>query len=488
MLKKKEYSLTSQAVYVFLGKFIQFLFQIIVPVILVRLFTTEQYGLYRQVIFMCLLIVPILRFHFTNSLFYLYPNKNNHEEQSELISQTFFILICVGIFFCLIVFIFHKSFISLINTENFNKMVVPAVFLITLYVFSSIVENIFIIEKKSKLVISFLSIDTFIRTLFLLAFVFFYRTIYAALIALVIHGVLKFIFLVIYLLHYYKLNIFKIHLGGVKEQLKYVIPMGLSTVIGTIGKNVDKIILIYLLTSQDFALYSVGNLSIPFIAILYLSVGNVILPQISRFSKKKENNKTIQLWKKMIIKNATFTIPTLIFFFVQANHVFIILFTEKYLASVGVFRIYILVLLIQMLGYGYILRGYGKTKSVFYANLIKTLFSIVFGFLFIKYFGIIGAAVTYVIAFSINGIFQLFRTKCMLNISWLNLLPWMDILKLFLVSLPPIILIILINQCNYSDIVLIIITGIVYFSIVFMAFVKLGYLNIRNIKDLAKLN
>ena len=50
-----------------------------------------------------------------------------------------------------------------------------------------------------------------------------------------------------------------------------------------------------------------------------------------------------------------------------------------------------------MLGYGYILRGYGKTEFVFKANFFKMIFSVIIGYILIKQFGYLGAATTILI-------------------------------------------------------------------------------------------
>lgn len=95
----KTYTLKQQAVLVFIGKGSGYLINIAIPIILVRLFTQEQFGLYRQCLLIAGAIVPILGFQLYNSLFYFYPLSKTKQEQMELMSQTFFIIIAVGIIF-----------------------------------------------------------------------------------------------------------------------------------------------------------------------------------------------------------------------------------------------------------------------------------------------------------------------------------------------------------------------------------------------------
>ena len=473
---QKEFSLTSQAIYIFVGKFVQLGLQFIVPVLLVRIFTQKEYGQYQEALFYVLLIVPILRFHFTNSLYHFYPIKKKDSEKSELISQTFFILLCISFIFFILIYFFQNQLQILLNSDIVFSSIVPIAIIISLTVSSYLLENIFIIEKKSRFVLLFFSVDSIIRIILLISLIFYYKTIDAALLALILHGGARFLFLTIYLILNFKISIFKIKLLNIKTQLKYVLPMGLTEIIGTIGKNVDKIILIYFLTEQDFAIYTIGNLSIPFIAMMYTSIGNVIMQELSKYSIEKEYLKTLKLWKKMIIKNATITFPVVLFFFIQADYLITFLFTNEYLESANVFRIFILILFIQMLGYGYILRAYAETGDILKANLIKTCFAIIFGIFMIQYYGIIGAAITYFLSFSINAIYQLVKTKKLLNVSFFNFLPFKDFGKIFLISLVPLVIVVMINQLSLHSFQTLLFSGSIYFLIIYLLFTRLKYL------------
>ena len=88
----------------------------------------------------------------------------------------------------------------------------------------------------------------------------------------------------------------------------------------------DKILLITFLTSSDFAVYAVGSFRIPFIALLYSSIGNVVMPKLSEYSKRNDYHKAHQLWIKMVIKNSMLTIPVVIFFIYIAPILIVLLY------------------------------------------------------------------------------------------------------------------------------------------------------------------
>lgn len=266
-----------------------------------------------------------------------------------------------------------------------------------------------------------------IRVCLLFTAIILFGTVRAAVISLALYETINTVFLFCYLFCLYRISVFKISLVNIYRQLKYTLPMTMSCIVGTIGQQADKLILTVLFTASDFAVYAVGNFRIPMLTMLYDSVGNVILRQISRYSTSRDDKrKTLVLWQKMIVKNATLTIPTVVLCFVMAHPIITLLFGDQYVAGVKIFRIFLLVLLVQMLGYGYIVRGYAKTTIIFLANLAKMIFTVSVGYLLIKHFGIIGAAVTFLLGFVINAAIQLFKSKQILEVGWSEFLPWKD--------------------------------------------------------------
>lgn len=401
-------------------------------------------------------------------------------------TQTFYLIFFIGIVFLLLINIFRTPVLVFLKNESLSG----TFFCISLQVFFALVsytiENIFIVEKKPKTAMMFFISDQLIRSVIIVVTVFMYRTVITVLWSLVCYYFFRSLVLFIYLEINYKINPIKINLRLLKAQLRYVFPMGLSIIVGTIGQHADKLILMLLLTSKDFAIYSVGNFQIPIIVLIYTSIGNVILQKISEYSVRKEIDNTLRLWKKMIVKNIAVTIPIVCFFFVLANPIITFLFTENYAESVKVFRIILPIYFVQMLGYGYILRGYSETKSVFFASLWKMIFSLILGFILIKSFGIIGAAITFTIAFSIEGIYSLIKTRKLLKVKWSQFLPWYDFCIILIISIVSLGLLFIVKIIDMPKIVLILISILIYFSSVYFLLIKCKYFSLPQFVNIKK--
>lgn len=481
-------SLRKQAIYNIIGRFFEFIVGMAMPIVLVRIFTQTDYGLYQQAMVIGTAIAALLGFNFSHNLFYFFPIAKNKKEQTVLLSQTFFILVGLGLFFLILFILLKPILFTQIDSDFFKEIFLFIPFFVAFTVLNRAFDNIFVIEGKAKLAMYYYSANRFLRTTFILSAAYFYNTPMAVLWSVIIYLSIVNLFMFLYLFHHYKISPFKFNKVLFFKQFKYSLPFGLSGIVSTIGNYADKLIITSFLPAKDFAVYSVGNFRLPFIELLYNSVGNVILPQISKFSTQIDGKiKAHQLWRKMILKNMIVTIPTLVFSTTYANEMITLLFGNQYEESANVFRILILMFAIQMFGFGYILRGFGITKPIFPANLIKMLISVCLGVPLIYYFGYMGAAISFVLAFSSNGIIQLVITKRFLEMKWISFIPWVDLIKLLLVSIISVTFCKLIAFFETSKFIYLVLSSGVYFLVTYFLLFKLKYLpSITSLKSFFK--
>ena len=165
-VEKTKYSLTTQAAYVFIGKSASFVLAIFIPIILVRIFSKESYGIYQQMILISMFLVDILKWGLINSLYYFFPQEDN--KRTELLSQTFYLLATIG-FICIpIVFILRYLIADLFNSPIFATLVFPISLYFLFMLISLILDSLFILEKKSKIVVIYEITNKTLRAFFVI--------------------------------------------------------------------------------------------------------------------------------------------------------------------------------------------------------------------------------------------------------------------------------------------------------------------------------
>ena len=183
------------------------------------------------------------------------------------------------------------------------------------------------------------------------------------------------------------------------------------------------------------------------------------------------------LFRQIVFTNTVITVPLVVFCLVFAKSIIVMLFTDKYLASVSVFRINLFVLLIQMTLYGAVPKATGKTKAIFVGNLIRAMFLVPVSYVLLKQFGLIGGALAFVLAFWLNAVFQLRSAQKSMSASLPELLPWKHIGIVSIISIAAVMLVLPIASLRTSPLELLLLAGAAYAAVVLFLFRVVGYLN-----------
>ena len=140
-------SLTKQSAILIAGRVFSMPLAFLVPVVLTRLFSVEEFGYYKQLFLVFNVLLPFLDFGVTNSLYYFIPRYPHLK--SSFIGQTILLSLALCASALCIYFIFPGS-ISRIFTNN--DQIAKYVFLLGVFTvtwhLSNLLEVILIVEKK----------------------------------------------------------------------------------------------------------------------------------------------------------------------------------------------------------------------------------------------------------------------------------------------------------------------------------------------------
>jgi len=480
----KENSLSIQAAYVFIGRISSSILSFVVPIILVRIFTQEEYGLYQQALLISITLVEVLKWGLINSLFYFYPIAK--EKLSELLSQTFYLLLFIGIVFLFPLYLLRFAISNMFNSTAFLSLIWPIGFYFFFMLISQILNSLFVLERKSKTVIIYEMVNQTIRITLVLGTATIFKNIYAVMWGLSLFALSRSIVLFLYLKKNYKISYKKIEMSYLLSQIKYVFPIGAARIVKEIGNKIDKYILCGMFSPTQFAVYAVANFKIPFISLFYSSVGNVLIPEMTVHSNNGVLSKTKELWHKMIIKYATITIPAVIFCFLLAKNIIVLLYTDRYVGSANIFRIFLIIFFVQMINPSSVLRSCRETKAIFKSHFYSMIIAVFLSYLLIKNYGMIGGAMSVVIASYVRTLIQTKKAKELLSLNFGNLLPWFDFSKIIICSLVGVLFPFVIMHQNLPNLLTILLSGIVYSLIMFLMFIFTNIINYKQLLAVAK--
>jgi len=206
-----------------------------------------------------------------------------------------------------------------------------------------------------------------------------------------------------------------------REQFIYILPIGLNSMIDILSCGLDRILVSFLFTVKDLAVYQYGAQEIPFISILIGSISAVIIPEISRLRHEGRWDEFSTLFRNASVKTALILFPLFGFLMIFAQKIYIILYTESYLAAVPVFRIYLLMLPLRIVSYQSILFALGKTKSVIVGAAFDLVANLTLSLILAAKMGPVGVALGLVIATIGQVVFYIFIIRHATRIEWRRL-------------------------------------------------------------------
>ncbi|MBD3179920.1 MAG: oligosaccharide flippase family protein [Candidatus Latescibacteria bacterium] len=426
------YTLRKHAFILFVGKFLATALMFVVPLVLVRVLSKNEFGIYKQAMLLVTFFTSMLQFGITQSLYFFY---SHGDDNRKLISQTFYIFLFIAALFFLLYWAFSGYIPSLIKGLDTQGVIRNTGIYIGLFFLTFFFETLLILERQPKKLLLFLVLDNSARTGFAIIFAFIYNDVSMILFGLILYGLIKLAVVVIYLSANYgfPMGMRGISRADVMKQVRYAVPLGGGRLIGDIGRKADRFILTAFLSASGYAVYTVGTLRMP-LDIAYLSIGNTALPRITEYYREGRKDLMAQLWHKVIFYYCLFTIPIVIFCEGFADEIITFLFTDEYIEAAAVFRVYVLIYLGYMMARGSILKASNNTRYAFSANLYSMISGVALGIVLIRYFGIMGGAASAVLASSVNVFYQVYKSKKILNLSFGKWLPWKRMIIITLLS------------------------------------------------------
>lgn len=423
---KKDPTLKTQATAIFIGNISATVLQFLVPAVMVRLITQEDFGVYRQFGLVAGTFVLLLNMGYKSSLFYFFPTTNFVGRQ-KIVQQTEFLYLVNLCIFYVIFYFFGDSILIYLNFKEFIEVKFLVVLFVTLTLLSFFLETIFILEKNLRWNKFFLPLQKLVRFIVLTAVIVAVPGFKGPIYALILFAILKFIYFIYYNFRYFK-KLYRINFELLRKQLIYSLPFGFALTLNLISTKFDQFFINKYITTEEFAIYSISFLSIPILGQFFKSIHNVVVPEIAIAMSKNNLEKATNLWKKTVEKTSSVTIPAVFLFWVMANEIITILYTIQYVEAVHYYRIFVLMFLVSMFSHEIVLRGSNKTKYILYSNIIGTIVTVAAGLILIPKFRLYGAVITALIGRIIPIMISLNFER---RIMKLHIYDWVNWKKIF---------------------------------------------------------
>ena len=167
---------------------------------------------------------------------------------------------------------------------------------------------------------------------------------------------------------------------------KYAFPLMIATIGGVLIRTSDQFYISRFFGAETFADFSNGFVPLPFIAMVTSAIHAVFVPLFSKLDEKQNGNaKIAATWKRGVNNAVLILFPLLIYFFVFADEVIMILYGPLYDTSYIYFRLSMVVNFFMPFLFYSVLLAKGKTQLYAKMHIIHGIAIWFFGYFIARY-------------------------------------------------------------------------------------------------------
>lgn len=429
----KSTSLGKETVLLTVSKMTTLIITMLTSMMLSRFRSFEEYGTYSQLILVVNLFISIFMLGLPNSINYFLARANTEYEQQRFLGVYYTLSTTLSV----IMGVLLSLVAPLIAAYFKNPIILSFVYFLLIFpwanVIGSSVENVLVVYHKTRA----LAIYRIVNSLCLMGSILVVQWLGLGfreymIVNLSIYSLFA---LVVYVISYRASGGFRF---GFDKQLirtifAFSLPLGLSAVVGTLNIEIDKLLIGFLMDTEQMAIYTNSSKELP-VTFVSASITAVLLPQLTRLLKKGRDKEALDLWANATELSYALICLIVAGVFTFAEDVMSFLYSPKYLPGLPVFRIYTLVLLLRCTYFGMILNAKGRTKEIFKGSVAALSLNAVLNPLMYWAIGVTGPALATFLSMFAVLFWQLLRTAKYTGVTIAKVFPWKRIAFITIVN------------------------------------------------------
>ncbi len=422
------------------GRFANSMARLLVNITIARLLA-EQLGLngqYQKIWLVFNTFYMFFLFGIPESLYYFVP-RTARDRLPQLINQTYYLLIGMGILFLL----FLTGF-SHLAADHYHVPDLPwhyrwFAFYGAFMVASSFTDSLFIVMEKHRLMALFQVTEA----------VFFYAAavipiwllddIHLAIVCITLLAAIRLLgahALVRRFLPTCRIGAPRLSWDAIKPQLAFALPIALTNMLGFMAAFLDKNVVAFFIDSNAvYTIYAYGAMELPLIGVFFGSLNSVMLPDISRLHHEGKLDDIAVLLRKTVGQVVFIVMPLLLFLLLAARDAFVFVYGEQFGDSSVPFRLYLLLLPLRILFYGRILAAMGKASTVTKIALLDLIANLLLSIFLVQKLGWLGPAIASIVTTWLEVSVFIWYLDRLLGGKRLQIFPARRILRALLLAL-----------------------------------------------------
>jgi O-antigen/teichoic acid export membrane protein len=394
-------SQTTDTAVLFAGRLAGFAVTFAVPLVLVRVFSTADFGLYKQLFLIQGTLAPILALGFPASLFYFVPRRP--EERPTYVVQTLVVLLASGLLGGGALLALRSPVALALNNPEIELYLPWIALFLVIFLVAVPLENVMVVSKQVQLASAAGFLSDLARGTLLIGSAALTRSMHAVVFAMILWAGLRLAALLVHLTRLGIISRRRPGLGRLGEQSGYALPFGAAVVVGTFSETLHQYLVSYLYGPVLFAIYSVSYLQIPVVAIAFDSSAEITLVRLTALRATGQLREASRLIRDAISRLCLAFFPLYAWLLVASRDIILLLYTDRFEQSVGLFRIFLTMVPLTAVALDYVPRAFAATRFIFLVNLARAALGSALLVAFVRPFGLVGAAAAVVLTMAVTS-------------------------------------------------------------------------------------
>lgn len=425
-------TLSHKAFYLIVLNFIKYGVGFLVPIFVARLLTKEEYGTYQQILLIVNTLSGIMVLGIPLSVYYFYNRTDEIETKKILITQTFIVLNLSALLVAIALYMGSSVVSGWLGNPALETLVPIASIYVYCYIAVEFYFHMLVSKDLYSRSLIFGISESLIRSFLVLSAAFLYHDVRSLVIAIAIYAGIKFIYCTYdTYADFVSIRVLKLR-QTIKDQILYSLPIAFTSLVGLIGGLIDRYMISLNYATAQFATYSVGAIELPLDVIFQASVANVLRTKLPALAAEGKVSEIKVLIKESTRKLALIIMPIFMFLVFYSDDFIIMLFSEKYIDSVNVFRIYLMLTPLHIFILSVVPQSFGLTGIGFRIASFSIITNIILNFILLKWIGFIGPAIATVISTYLGIGIYIFIVRRLLKAKLTEFVPLYEIAKIIL--------------------------------------------------------
>jgi O-antigen/teichoic acid export membrane protein len=413
-------SLGPQIAALFVGRTLALAAAFATPLVLVRIFSQGEYGLYKQLFLVQDTLASLLTVGLAASLYYFIPS--HPTERHAFIVNTVLALAVLGALGGGALVVFRHQVVWLLNNPQIDPYLPYLGGFIEFSLVASILEGLMVVAKQARLAALTAVISEGLRAAMVLAGAMWMQQMKIVVAALLVWAACRVSALFVYLRWLGVGSYLRPHWEHFGTQLRYSIPFGLALIVRTGADGLHQYLVAHLYGPVLFAIYSVGYLQIPLVAIAFESTTEVVLVRLTELRRDGMLDQGPTLVRDAIRRLAVVLLPLYVWLMVNAHEVIVLLYTERFEPSVPLFRVFLAMIPLTVLALDYIPRAFADTGFILRVNLFRLATNLIL-LAVLWPLGVLGMALATVGATAVSKFAILLKARALFGVTVWQLVP-----------------------------------------------------------------